>query len=314
VILISIYVSKKKSKIGYLILLLILSLNFISNTLLIENGSMIVYSPYCYESIGRGLITEFLSEKKYYYFLEEKQNPKNFTFSGFNSAIRSCYKLNQDHIFDCLNGFRSFTLIDFASIDICQNISFELQPFCYTSLYNHIGDFSKYRMMGWFSENITKIELLEYEITLKSKLRNFIDENLSDYEKIKLETDPGSREYGTFYTERKLHDCVQKDSKICITEISYDLAYSLGKEYIKTENILCSKLDDKYKKYCYAMIGQRIGQVNFLDYNDGLGDCRKLDSDYFSVCEERVCFIQNVYRPYANNKCNKDYNNSIDNV
>ena len=106
---------------------------------------------------------------------------------------------------------------------------------------------------------------------------------------------PGT--YGTFYTDNSLEECLKKNKneEFCVLKTSYELTYSLGPNYIKTEQVLCNKLSEKEKKYCYFSIGKRIGEIHFLNITRGIEECGNLPSEYSSYCFQGVCSIKYVF-------------------
>jgi hypothetical protein len=91
-----------------------------------------------------------------------------------------------------------------------------------------------------------------------------------------------------------------KNHSPCINQLSQVLSYSLGEDYLKTEKIICEKLNEEDKRPCYEGLGKRIGEIHFLNTSEGIGDCKRLNQRYFPICKESVCMVQKIYRSYLN--------------
>ena len=175
-------------------------------------------------------------------------------------------------------------------------------------LYNDNKNILEY----YFYENDKNIpeELLLYRekilnsIGKKTNYTGIISSNYSDKIKFICLTDPiPDRLYGSYYDNRKIEKCQKEriNRGMCVFRVSYDLAFSLGDNYLNAEGILCKDLIGIEKTYCYESLGKRIGEKNFFNVSNGIKECKEVNNQFKNICITSVCNVQRIFRPYANN-------------
>lgn len=239
-------------------------INIISFSSLIGKQTETFYSPYCYESIGHSILLK-----------------KDFARESLKDVNENtCKKLNKEYYWDCHWGITLVPLVD-RELD-CSSLNLKEKPFCFVGSY--IMDFN----ISWNQ----KKRILEAG---KGISKTFYNNHT------KLILNHIEEAFGTNYNEESLEDCKEQlDSESCILKISYTLSYSLGPDYMKTEEILCKSesLNSTEKNMCYFMLGKRIGEIYFLNVTEGIGQCNKIQDKYDNhpdFCIEGVCTVQHIF-------------------